>query len=80
MRRTVVISACTGYITTNEDVADTTRVGDRSPPPFRLFTSLSLPLSLSLFLRFTRHRSKERASEHALRVTSETEIDFAIET
>lgn len=53
MGRTVVISACTGYITTDEDVADT--AGEWAP-------SIPLPFTLSPFFVL---RSNERASAHA---------------
>lgn len=62
-----------GYITTKEDVADTARTESaHSPSPFHLVPSL----------RFAPATAIERASKRGtlLRVTNETEIDFAIET
>lgn len=66
MGRTVVISACTGYITTDEDVADT--AGEWAP-------SIPLPFTSSpLFVLL----SNERASARSV-LRARTEIDFAIE-
>lgn len=65
MGRTVVISACTGYITTDEDVADT--AGEWAP-------SYPTPLHLVSLLRLASWNERTRSVLRA-----RTEIDFAIE-